>query len=168
MSTATITELEDGELSDGEGGKGSRGPLDPLISNGPRPPDHEREALSRKANYQHNEKNVEAPASLQLTSEEGIQHDVSKHERLSFITNCCEPGDHQPPSSRAPDWYSSNGDNSIHLPEKDLNNEIQKSVLRDPTASTQPKADIGVKAVPPVESVPDTAVKGGELISCLF
>lgn len=71
MSTATITELEDGELSDGEGGKGSRAPPDPVISNGPRPPDHAREPLSHNANYQHNEKNVEAQASLQLASEEG-------------------------------------------------------------------------------------------------
>lgn len=49
-----------------------------------------------------------------------------------------------------------------------MNNEIQKSVLRDPTASVPPKIDISVKDRAPVESVPGTAVEGGELISSLF
>ena len=85
ISTATITELEDGELSDRDGGRGSRGPRNPATSNEPRPPVHECETISRRASMQGVEKNIGAQAVSHSTTDEGIQHDMSYHQDSQLI-----------------------------------------------------------------------------------
>lgn len=69
---AINTELEDGELSDGERGRELRGPLGPMTSNGVGPPDDQRQATFDTAKNHGIKKNNGAHQSFKFTSQEGI------------------------------------------------------------------------------------------------
>ena len=72
MSIATISELEDGELSDRDGRRRSGGPPDPVTSNEPQLPDHEQEAIFRRPSILGVGKNIGAITNSDITTDEGI------------------------------------------------------------------------------------------------
>lgn len=76
MSIAAVSELEDGELSDRDGGRRSRGPPAPVTENEPQIPDHEQEAISRRSSILGVGKNIGATATSVITSDEGITRDI--------------------------------------------------------------------------------------------
>lgn len=161
MSTATITELEDGELSDRDAGRHSGGPLGPVKSNEPRLPDREREVISRRPSILGIEKNIGAQATSDII-DEGIHDDIS--HRSGFVATRFESGDHHRPSAGAKSRHSPIGDKS-HIFERNTNKQFEESALQGSAASSQSEAEIRLKDVPPAESIPDNAVGGGEPIS---
>lgn len=88
MSTATITELEDGEVSDRDGGRRSGGPPGPVTSIESQPPDHEQEAISGRPSIPGVGKNVGTQAISDITTDEGIQFDISPpQDSLLIVLN---------------------------------------------------------------------------------
>jgi hypothetical protein len=71
-SIATVTELEDGELSDGDRGGESGGALDLAASNGSRPPNHKNEEISRSNENPDVGKDIGAQESILPRAKEGI------------------------------------------------------------------------------------------------
>lgn len=155
-----MTDLEDGELSDRDGGRGSRRLTDPITSNEPRPLD-EREAMSRRAVILGAETNIGSQVTSHVAPDDGIQCLISHHSRL--VTNTFEPADHHHLSAGARNQHSPVGDKS-RPSEMNTNNETVDSALRDPIVSTPSEVEIRVKDVPPVVPTPVDAVKAGELI----
>ena len=144
ISTATITELEDGELSDGEGGRGARRPQDPGTSNEPRPPDYEQQVKFQRPNNQGTKTNNRGQVFSHLTWEEGTQHDFFKPKYSSSITNEREPGDYDHSSTSAKYLDPLNKDTSY--PRETISgNEPQNPILQDPAKSTQSKEDVGTE-----------------------
>lgn len=162
MSTAPIIELEDGEVSDRDGGRSSGNLPDPVASAQFQPADLEQEAISGKPIIPGVGKDIGDQSISDIRTDEGIQYKSSPPSKIT--TDSFEPADSHHSSACAPNRHSPVANKSNHF-ERCTNNELEKSILQGPTASSQPQVEGRFKDAPPAGFIPGTAVRDGKLTS---
>lgn len=162
MSTAMMIELEDGEVSDRDGGRPSGNPPGLVASNQFKPPDREQEAISGEPIIPGVGKDIRVEAISDIRIDEGIRHDLSPPSK--FITHSFKPADSHHSSPGATNRHSPIADKSKRY-EAYTKNELGKPVPQEPTAAPQSKAEVRVKDALPAGIIPGNAPGDGKLPS---